>query len=50
MVQRLPGIPLLYQPGTQWVYSVSMDIQGYVIEKLSANRSLILWSSASSNP
>lgn len=35
MVQRLAGLPLLYQPGTQWVYSVSMDIQGYIIEKLS---------------
>ena len=35
MVQRLAGIPLLYQPGTRWVYSVSMDIQGYIIEKLS---------------
>lgn len=35
MVQRLAGIPLLYQPGTEWVYSVSMDVQGYIIEKLS---------------
>ena len=29
------GLPLLYQPGSKWVYSVSMDIQGYLIEKLS---------------
>ena len=29
------GLPLLYQPGSKWVYSVSMDIQGYIIEKLS---------------
>jgi CubicO group peptidase (beta-lactamase class C family) len=35
LVQRLAGIPLLYQPGSKWVYSVSMDIQGYIIEKLS---------------
>jgi CubicO group peptidase (beta-lactamase class C family) len=34
-VTKLAGIPLLYQPGTRWVYSVSMDIQGYIIEKLS---------------
>lgn len=34
MVQRLAAIPLLYQPGTEWVYSISMDIQGYLIEKL----------------
>ncbi len=35
MMQRLAGIPLLYQPGQKWVYSVSMDIQGYLIEKIS---------------
>ena len=35
MMRRLAGIPLLYQPGSKWVYSVSMDIQGYIIEKLS---------------
>jgi CubicO group peptidase (beta-lactamase class C family) len=35
MIQRLASIPLLYQPGSKWVYSVSMDIQGYIIEKLS---------------
>ena len=33
-MERLAGIPLLYQPGTQWVYSYSVDIQGYIIEKL----------------
>ncbi len=35
MIDKLAGIPLLYQPGTKWVYSVSMDIQGYLVEKLS---------------
>jgi CubicO group peptidase (beta-lactamase class C family) len=35
MMRRLAGIPLLYQPGSKWVYSVSMDIQGYIIERLS---------------
>ncbi|MDE3202133.1 MAG: beta-lactamase family protein, partial [Acidobacteriota bacterium] len=34
-VTKLSTRPLLYQPGTKWVYSVSMDIQGYIIEKLS---------------
>ncbi|MBY0504136.1 MAG: beta-lactamase family protein [Bryobacteraceae bacterium] len=34
MMHRLAGIPLLYQPGSKWVYSVSMDIQGYIIEKI----------------
>ena len=32
---KLGEVPLLYQPGTKWVYSVSMDIQGYIVEKLS---------------
>ena len=27
--------PLLYQPGEKWVYSVSVDIQGYLVQKLS---------------
>ena len=35
MIDKLAKIPLAYQPGTQWVYSASMDIQGYIIEKLS---------------
>ena len=35
MIDKLAKIPLLYQPGAKWVYSVSMDIQGYIIEKLS---------------
>jgi CubicO group peptidase (beta-lactamase class C family) len=34
MIERLAQIPLLYQPGTRWVYSMSMDIQGYIVEKL----------------
>ena len=35
MTKCFAGIPLLFQPGSKWVYSVSMDIQGYIIEKLS---------------
>ena len=34
-IDRLATAPLLYQPGTRWVYSPSMDIQGYIVEKLS---------------
>jgi CubicO group peptidase (beta-lactamase class C family) len=34
-IERLAEIPLAYQPGEQWLYSVSVDIQGYLIEKLS---------------
>jgi CubicO group peptidase (beta-lactamase class C family) len=35
MIDKLAKIPLLYQPGKGWLYSCSMDIQGYIVEKLS---------------
>ncbi len=35
MIDKLAKTPLLYQPGTRWVYSVATDIQGYIVEKLS---------------
>ena len=35
MIDKLAAIPLLYQPGTEWHYSLSMDIEGYIVEKLS---------------
>ena len=28
-------LPLAYQRGTKWVYSLAMDVQGAIIEKLS---------------
>ncbi len=34
-MERLAQIPLLYQPGEAWVYSVGVDIQGHIVEKLS---------------
>jgi len=34
-IDLLAQAPLLYQPSTRWVYSPSMDIQGYIVEKLS---------------
>ena len=34
-IKTMATLPLLYQPGTKWVYSVSVDIQGYLVEKLS---------------
>jgi CubicO group peptidase (beta-lactamase class C family) len=34
-IDRMATLPLLYQPGEKWVYSVSVDIQGYLVEKLS---------------
>ncbi len=35
MIDKLATIPLNYQPGTRWTYSMSMDIEGYIVEKLS---------------
>jgi CubicO group peptidase (beta-lactamase class C family) len=35
MIERTAGIPLMYQPGTDWSYSSAVDIQGYIVEKLS---------------
>jgi CubicO group peptidase (beta-lactamase class C family) len=35
MIDKLAKIPLLFQPGERWHYSVSVDVQGYLVEKLS---------------
>jgi CubicO group peptidase (beta-lactamase class C family) len=35
MTRRLATAPLAYQPGSRWRYSMSMDVQGAIIEKLS---------------
>jgi CubicO group peptidase (beta-lactamase class C family) len=35
MVARLGPLPLAYQPGAMWRYSLSMDVQGAIIERLS---------------
>jgi CubicO group peptidase (beta-lactamase class C family) len=34
MVKRLGGVPLLFTPGERWEYSVSVDVQGRLIEML----------------
>ncbi|MDB5464904.1 MAG: beta-lactamase [Phenylobacterium sp.] len=34
MIDRTAEIPLMYQPGTDWSYSSAVDIQGYIVEKL----------------
>ena len=33
-VQKVAALPLVAQPGARWKYSVSVDIQGLIIEKL----------------
>lgn len=35
MIARLATLPLAYQPGTRWRYSLSMDVQGAIVERLS---------------
>jgi CubicO group peptidase (beta-lactamase class C family) len=35
MIDKLSKLPLASQPGTDWAYGPSVDIQGYVVEKLS---------------
>lgn len=35
LIEKVAGIPLLSQPGEQWYYSVAVDIQGYIVQKLS---------------
>ena len=37
-VGKLAKLPLLYQPGKEWVYSVSMDVEGCLIERISGER------------
>ena len=34
MTAKVGGIPLLFQPGERWSYSIAVDLQGYIIEKL----------------
>ena len=33
-IRRLAGVPLAYQPGTVWEYSVSTDVLGVVLERI----------------
>ncbi len=35
MVEQLSGLPLEFEPGTRWNYSVATDVLGYLIEVLS---------------
>ncbi len=35
MIERLSTIPLEFSPGTRWNYSVSIDVMGYLVQKLS---------------
>lgn len=35
LVDKLAALPLLYQPGEKWVYSVAHDVQAYLVEYFS---------------
>ena len=35
MIDKLGDIPLMVHPGTRWIYSIAVDVQGYLVEKLS---------------
>jgi CubicO group peptidase (beta-lactamase class C family) len=35
MIEGLATLPLEFSPGTQWNYSVSIDVMGYLVQKLS---------------
>lgn len=34
-IARVAKLPLCYQPGEKWLYSIAMDVQGAIVEKLS---------------
>src|ERR1700685_1488210 len=34
-IKRVAKLPLHAQPGSEWHYSISVDIQGYIVQKLS---------------
>lgn len=35
MIDKLAKTPLMAQPGARWYYSIAVDVQGYLVEKLS---------------
>jgi CubicO group peptidase (beta-lactamase class C family) len=35
MAKKLAALPLQFDPGTQWAYGPSVDVQAYLVEKLS---------------
>ncbi len=38
LMMKLAKMPLLYQPGERWVYSVAHDVQAALVEKLSGQK------------
>lgn len=38
LIDKVAEIPLLFQPGEAWSYSVAVDIQGYIVQQLSGQK------------
>lgn len=38
MAEKVADIPLMFQPGTNWSYSVAVDVQGLIIERISGQK------------
>ncbi len=38
MMEKVAAIPLLFEPGERWYYSVAVDVQGYLVQKLSGRK------------
>ena len=38
LVERVSEIPLLFQPGDDWFYSIAVDLQGVIVERLSGQK------------
>lgn len=38
LIAKVSEIPLLFEPGERWSYSISVDIQGYIVQRLSGVR------------
>jgi CubicO group peptidase (beta-lactamase class C family) len=34
MAKKLSSVPLLYQPGTRWLYGPSVDVQAFLVERI----------------
>jgi CubicO group peptidase (beta-lactamase class C family) len=34
MAKKLGSVPLLYQPGTRWLYGPSVDVQAFLVERI----------------
>ncbi len=38
MAEKLGEVPLLYQPGTRWLYGPAVDVQAFLVERISGER------------